>query len=196
MFLPILAWEIIVKSPNRQITKSFIFSILTLFFIALFFYPLIDNTFVANFSQSINLYFQKFEFNASFYYILKKITTLYYGFHPIERVSGFLTIIVLSTVLYLTFVKKDLYDKLFCLFFVYLLCQSTVHPWYLTTLVALSVLSNQKAGILWSGLVFLSYSHYSNGLYKENFYLIVIEYALLALFCSYDFSRRNINVQS
>ncbi len=198
MFLPILTWELVAqtlvrddsRTKVRATFKSIIFPIFTIFFIVLFFYPLISETFVANFSKSINLYFQKFEFNASFYYILKKITTLHYGFHPIERVSGFLSMVVLASVAYLTFAKKDLYDKLFWLFFVYLLCQSTVHPWYLTTLVALSVLAQKKIGLIWSGLVFLSYSHYANGIYKENFNLIILEYGILALILFNDNMRK------
>lgn len=61
----------------------------------------------------------------------------------------------------------------------YFLMSTTVHPWYLVMLVALSVLSLHVYPIIWSYLVFLSYSHYQGGSFAENYYLIGLEYLLL-----------------
>ncbi len=201
LFLPLMIWSIFVKSTNFKFFKLIILPFLSISFIAVFFLPFIDKHFVANFSQSLNLYFEKFEFNASFYYLLKYFQTWYYGFHPIQLSNKYLKIIVLGSLFYMTFFYKksesspmeSIYKKCYALFFIYLLCQSTVHPWYLTTLVVLSILAKKQAGIIWSGLIFLTYSHYQGGFYQENYYFIGLEYfTLLAFLIIENYKREEI----
>ncbi len=179
IFLPVLFFNLI---KEKKIGQAFVLSIGTVALVALFFSPLIDKTFIANFGSSLNLYYQKFEFNASLYYITKKIATYIIGYNPIQYVTGALSLVVVLNILIQSFRHITIFDKLFWTFFVYLLCQSIVHPWYLTTLVLLSILANKRLGILWSGLVFLSYSHYQNGVYQENYFLICFEYIALLTF--------------
>ncbi len=182
MFLPLLFFSFI---KEKKIKWAFLSSIITLFFVALFFSPFIDKNFLSNFGSSLNLYYQKFEFNASLYYVGKVVSTYFIGYNPIKYVSGTLSLLVILNILLQSFRHITIFDKLFWTFFVYLLCQSIVHPWYLTTLVLLSILANKRIGILWSGLVFLSYSHYQNGFYQEKFYLIGLEYFILIAYFIY-----------
>ena len=179
VFLPVLFFNLI---KEKKVGQAFVLSIGTVILVALFFSPLIDKTFIANFGSSLNLYYQKFEFNASLYYISKKIATYIIGYNPIQYVTGLLSLVVVLNILIQSFRHITIFDKLFWTFFVYLLCQSIIHPWYLTTLVLLSILANKRLGILWSGLVFLSYSHYQNGVYQENYFLICLEYTTLLCF--------------
>jgi alpha-1,6-mannosyltransferase len=58
---------------------------------------------------------------------------------------------------------------------------TTVHPWYMITLVGLGVLSRWFFPITWSLLIILSYSHYWGGGFEENYWIIGIEYLLLIL---------------
>jgi alpha-1,6-mannosyltransferase len=180
--LPLLFFNFI---KEKKVKWAFFSSTMTLVLVALFFAPLIDKTFIANFGSSLNLYYQKFEFNASLYYVGKVVSTYFIGYNPIQYVSGALSLVVILNILVQSFRHITIFDKLFWTFFVYLLCQSIVHPWYLTTLVLLSILANKRIGILWSGLVFLSYSHYQNGFYQENFYLIGVEYFVLIAYFVY-----------
>jgi alpha-1,6-mannosyltransferase len=182
IFLPLLFLNFI---KERKIKWAFFSSTMTLIFVTLFFSPLIDKNFFANFVSSLNLYYQKFEFNASLYYVGKVVSTYFIGYNPIQYVSGALSLVVILNILIQYFRHITIFNKLFWTFFVYLLCQSIVHPWYLTTLVLLSILANKRIGILWSGLVFLSYSHYQNGFYQENFYLIGLEYFVLIAYFVY-----------
>ena len=62
---------------------------------------------------------------------------------------------------------------------VYLLFATTVHPWYLIPVIALSVISRFTFPIVWSLLIALSYSAYSNPGYTENGWLLSIEYAVV-----------------
>ncbi len=72
----------------------------------------------------------------------------------------------------------------------YYLLSSVVHPWYLSTLVLLGVLSNYVFPVVWSGLVFLSYHAYGNIFYYENKWLIGAEYMLLAAFLIYEWRKK------
>jgi len=65
---------------------------------------------------------------------------------------------------------------------VYFLLSTTVHPWYLATLVLLSVFSNYKYVIVWSLVIVLSYLAYANKDNTENLWLIGIEYSIVFLF--------------
>ena len=59
---------------------------------------------------------------------------------------------------------------------VYLLLSTTVHPWYLAIPLFLSVFTRFRFMLIWSLLVILSYSAYSNAQYDENLWLVALEY--------------------
>jgi len=142
-------------------------------------------------SQSFDLYFRNFEFNASIYYIFRWIGFLVKGYNLIHFLGPFLAIAsaVLIFVYALREKQPDLHNwptaALFA-FSIYFLCSPIVHPWYLTTLVALSVFTNYRFPIVWSGMAFLSYSAYRNGSYDENPWLIAIEYFVVFAILLYE----------
>jgi hypothetical protein len=67
---------------------------------------------------------------------------------------------------------------LFGISFYYLL-STTVHPWYITTPLLLSVFTKYKFPIVWSLLVMLSYSAYGKEGFSENIWLVAIEYIVV-----------------
>jgi len=77
---------------------------------------------------------------------------------------------------------RSLPEAMLWIIFLYLSCATTVHPWYATVPLALSLLTTWRFPIFWSGLVVLSYSHYAQGASAENYALIGLEYVLLWLF--------------
>ena len=166
------------------IQKGVVFSIAVAVFIAVLFFPFINTTFIVHFGESLNLYFQKFEFNASLYYIVRTIGKAYYGYAPTIQISYLLKIFTLAAVAYFFFKKGDFFQQAFLFFTCYLLFQSTVHPWYLSTLILLSVFVPFRYGILWSGVIMLSYIHYWNNQYQENYWLIALEYCIIIV-CFY-----------
>jgi alpha-1,6-mannosyltransferase len=179
VFLPL-----ILKKLGFQ--KGFVFSIAVGIFILALFFPFVNTTFIAHFSESLNLYFQKFEFNASLYYILRAIGKFYYGYAPTIQISYLLKICTLATVAYFFFKKGNFFQQAFLFFTCYLFFQSTVHPWYLSTLVLLSVFVPFRYGILWSGAIMLSYIHYWGNQYQENYWFIALEYSLVIAFLLYE----------
>ncbi len=80
-------------------------------FVALFI-PFLSPTVLLNIGQSLNLYFQKFEFNASIYYGLRWAGSLLIGYNPISYIGpslSLLTALFISTLAYKN--RKNLLEK-------------------------------------------------------------------------------------
>ena len=67
---------------------------------------------------------------------------------------------------------------LFVLSFYYFTA-TTVHPWYVATLLILSVFTNYKFPLVWSFVIILSYLAYINTTNSENLWIISIEYLIV-----------------
>lgn len=140
-----------------------------------------------NFLSSVQLYFNAFEFNASLYYLFNGIATRIAGFNTIDYVVPFLQLLVLGTVFYLAFRKKNISTTTFILhvallFLVYYLCASTVHPWYLMSVFIPSLMLGLRFGAVGLTLSMLSYfCYYFWGMGTLLTLLLCVEYFLLAL---------------
>jgi hypothetical protein len=75
--------------------------------------------------------------------------------------------------------KSNIYQALMGSVLIYLLCATTVHPWYWTTVLVLSILAQSRVGILGSMLVFLSYTAYGEEIVQESWLWLSVEYLLL-----------------
>ncbi len=65
----------------------------------------------------------------------------------------------------------------------YLALATTVHPWYIALPFGLSLLTKWRYPVVWTAVAMLSYSHYAGGGFRENYWLIALEYlALLGFF--------------
>lgn len=152
--------------------------------IALIFYPVYSGLQISNFANSLDLYFRKFEFNASVYYILREIGYWIKGYNTIQIIGPVLGVISLGSILFLSFAPKvlslkQLLNVCIAIVSIYLLTATTVHPWYLMTLILLSVFNPYKYIYVWSFLVLLSYATYADPNFKENMFLIFLEYMLV-----------------
>ena len=116
----------------------------------LLFAPFFSTQFITNYSKTIGLWFSSFEFNASIYYIARAIGYVFRGWNEIAIIGKILPAIVLVCILSLSFFKKHTNTKklitamLFAFTF-YLFMSTTVHPWYVATILILSVFTNYKA---------------------------------------------------
>ena len=185
LFLPLYyQWFIRQDSFKKGFNKLFLFYFIVLGTAALTFLPFYSSQFVANFSETILLWFQNFEFNASVYYIIRWIGFKVVGWNTIEIVGKILPLIVIGFLLILTFFRKNknfqqlIIVMLFGISFYYLL-STTVHPWYIATPLLLSIFSNYKFPIVWSLLVMLSYSAYDIDKFSENLWLVALEYLVV-----------------
>ncbi|MDX1941636.1 MAG: glycosyltransferase 87 family protein [Saprospiraceae bacterium] len=190
MFLPFL----IARLGWRRSIIYFLIIALTL--LALFI-PLINSLFFENFGNSLNLYFRQFQFNASVFYLIKWFNKIFFGEgYIIKTVGPILAMITFSCIIILTIIRKNkdlafLPESWLFAISIYLLNTPIVHPWYITLPVALSVFTNWRYPIIWSGVVWLSYSHYWGGGFQENYGLIGVEYGILIIFFLLELFRNN-----
>jgi len=134
-----------------------------------------------NIVGSLNLYFQQFEFNASSYYLFRYIIGKDENYETFLLMRKLLPVLTLITITILSvFYKKQYFlSALLITFSIYCLFATTIHPWYLSPLIILSVFSLYRYAIIWSFLIYLSYITYITPAYLENYYLIVLEYVVV-----------------
>jgi hypothetical protein len=159
------------------------FSILGVVVIAGF-APFTSQALLENYGASVGLWFGTFEFNASVYYIIREIGFEFTGYNIIGTVGKILPVITLIWILLFAAIRKNQFPEILLTsilfsFTMYLVLSTTVHPWYLTIPLLFSIFTKYRYMVVWSGLVFLSYSAYSNASYKENLWWVGLEYTLV-----------------
>ena len=188
MFLPLFFWWFIKKAnPVKGIKKLLIFySIIGITTLALFL-PFYSIEFVTNYTATVGLWFSDFEFNASIYYLAREIGYALTGFNEINTIGRFLPLISLLIILSFSFFKKNttlpkLVTSILLAFSCYLFLSTTVHPWYIATLVVLCVFTDYRFPLIWSFIIVLSYIAYlgTNSADKsENLWIIGLEYLIV-----------------
>ncbi|MDA0195354.1 MAG: polyprenol phosphomannose-dependent alpha 1,6 mannosyltransferase MptB [Bacteroidetes bacterium] len=147
------------------------------------FFPLIDLELIRNFGSSVSLYFQRFEFNGSFYLILREIGFAFSGYNMIQQIGRGLVIFTFLAIMALAFwpfgKKAILTDQLFFALGIYFMMSTTVHPWYVITVLGLSAFTRYKSPILWSFLIFLTYIGYTADGFDLPLWVLFVEYGLV-----------------
>lgn len=141
--------------------------------------------------ESVALWFNSFEFNASFYYLAQWIYKILNGYENIRVVGpvmAFVALLLLAGIWHVYLRKKHIHwsAAMVIVLMVYYFMSTTVHPWYIGPALALSVISGQFFPVVWTYLIFLSYSHYINGGFRENYWFIAAEYGLLFLWMIWE----------
>lgn len=159
------------------------------------FAPFFTEELVVHFSQTIGLWFQKFEFNASVYYIIRWIGFQVKGYNIIATAGKILPVVVIFGLLLLALFRKSnskqqLMKTLLLGTSLYFLCSTTVHPWYIATPLMLSVFTRYRFALVWSFVVFLSYSAYKIDRVDENLWLIATEYLIVLGFFIWELSSK------
>ena len=189
LFLPLLIGYFRKEKTGIRSTdfkKLFGFYLVVGFTVILGFLPFLSPAFFSSFGSSIALWFQKFEFNASFYYLVRWVGFQGKGYNIIETAGKVLPLIVLAILLGLTFFRKNnstdrLITGMLLGISVYFFLATTVHPWYLITPLLLSIFTRYSFVLIWSFLVILSYYTYSNPEFQENLWLVALEYVVVLL---------------
>lgn len=173
--LPLLFMPLIVKKLGMK--RGLFFSLFTGLIFLLLFVPFLNNVLITNFLSSINLYFQKFEFNASLYYVVRELGYLIFHYNIIGIAGILLSVVTFVLILKLSLWKRvAFFDAALLTLSIYFSLATTVHPWYLCSLVALSIFTNFRYAILWSAVVVLSYHLYASQPFQENLWLVALEY--------------------
>src|SRR5690606_9225568 len=61
----------------------------------------------------------------------------------------------------------------------YFFTATTVHPWYIATLLLLSAFTNYKFPLVWTFMIVMSYLAYANTNHTENLWIIGLEYVVV-----------------
>ena len=171
-------------TPRNDIIKLIGFYAIVGITTILLFLPFYSSQFITNYAETVGLWFQNFEFNASLYYIVRGIGFLFRGYNEIAVIGTSTAIIVFMCVLGIAFFRKNtttiqlISAMLFALSF-YFFTATTVHPWYIATLLLLSVFTKYKFPLVWSFVIILSYLAYINNDASENLWVIALEYAVV-----------------
>lgn len=177
MFLPAYLWYLGFK-------KWFLYSTIVMLLTVLFFLPFLGFNSYFNFFTSLDLYFQKFEFNASIYYLIREIGYWYKGYNIIQTAGIYMLIISFVSIVYIGIMTKNkeftnMLKSMLFMISIYYFLSLIVHPWYIGTLIMFSVFTNYSYSIMWSFLIFLSYATYQTSAYTENMILLTVEYLLV-----------------
>ncbi|MEM1215296.1 MAG: glycosyltransferase family 87 protein [Bacteroidota bacterium] len=159
--------------------------------------PLVSSAFLENFASSVNLYFQRFEFNGSLYYALRWLGYQYSGHNLIRLIGPILALIVLVTIsLRALLDRRNDWVSLANLWLfaigLYLLCATTIHPWYTALPVVLCLFTPYRWPVLWSGLITLTYVNYIYAEYQENLWIVLLEYILVGTFLVWEWSKHRL----
>ncbi|MCI2228821.1 mannosyltransferase [Polaribacter sp. MSW13] len=187
------------KFQPKKIIKLLSFYAIILSITTILFLPFYSSELIANYSNSVGLWFRNFEFNASFYYLFREIGYLFRGWNEIAIIGKITPILTILFLLFLTFFRKNkslielITAILFCLCFYYFTA-TTVHPWYLATPLILTVFTKYKFPIVWSVVIILSYQAYANFPWKENLWFVGVEYLIVFGFLIYEIQKKTIKI--
>uniref|UniRef100_UPI00404B7C26 hypothetical protein n=1 Tax=Fulvivirga sp. TaxID=1931237 RepID=UPI00404B7C26 len=185
--LPLMLLPALLK--KMKVKKALILYALTGLFIIILFTPFLNSEFIKGMRESVGLYFQKFEFNASIYYLVREYGYWDRGYNIIETAGKDLALSSLLGILIISiFYPRKLsiaYPWLLVLTF-YLLMSTTVHPWYISSLVILSIFTKYRYAVLWSFLIFFTYAGYTANGFQEQLWITVVEYVAVIGFMVYE----------
>ncbi|AFL84641.1 hypothetical protein Belba_2073 [Belliella baltica DSM 15883] len=181
---PLMLGPILLKFLGGKNRLVFLF--LSALVIVLLFIPLFFEGAYLNFWQSFRLYQSSFEFNASIYYFLRWISGFYLDYNPIQTLGPLLNMVSLFLILWVSYhVKKDnladLILRIVWIYLIYLLFQTTVHPWYLIPGFGLGILVKDRVFLIWTCVVFLSYHAYDDFGVDERWPILLLVYTILYL---------------
>ncbi|WP_108804986.1 mannosyltransferase [Aquimarina sp. Aq107] len=188
LFLPLFFQKFVTGFNTSKLKYRFFklvgFYSIVIITTVLLFTPFLSAEFIANFSKTISLWFQNFEFNASIYYIIRWIGYQTIGWNIIGTVGKILPLIVIGILLILTFFRKNKKTSELITVMVIGICSyyflsTTVHPWYIAVPLSLCIFTNYRFPIWWSFLIICSYTAYINPDFKENLWFVALEYSIV-----------------
>lgn len=187
--IPVLLLPFFIKwfLKHHNLKSLLVFYIVIGISISLIFLPFFSSDFISNYANTTSLWFNNFEFNASIYYIARAIGYSITGYNEIAIIGKGLALSIFIIVWCLALFRKtetmqQLITNMLLALTVYFLLSTTVHPWYLATLVLFAAFSNYKYPLIWSIVIILSYLAYANADNTENLWLVALEYVVVFLF--------------
>ena len=195
--LPLIFLPAIVLKVNWR--KSLILIIAMATCCLILFLPLWDPSIVLGFRDSLGYYFRKFEFNASIFYLVRSFGFWFYGYDIIQTAGWKLALISTALIMWISAagtIKKQSTDqgaldpailsRFLAILMTYYLFATTIHPWYVTTLIAVSVFTPFRFPVVWTGTIFLTYIGYTEFDFQEPFTAVAVEYIVVVGYLAYE----------
>ncbi|MEQ8241345.1 MAG: hypothetical protein RIA69_19175 [Cyclobacteriaceae bacterium] len=158
---------------------------------AITFLPMLNIEFITGMKESLGLYFKKFEFNASIYFIIRQFGFWVKGYNIIGTLGPFLSVltalIIIATSYFQAIRSQHIAVIMFVALMIYLSFSTIVHPWYIIPLIALGVIINAKTALAWSFFIFLTYFGYKKEGFELSMYWVVLEYLVVFSVFIYEF---------
>ncbi|RZK52563.1 MAG: hypothetical protein EOO59_13540 [Hymenobacter sp.] len=152
--------------------------------LAALFLPFLSWSLLLHIGLSLDLYFQRFEFNASVFYLLLALGKWLMGYDLVGTLGPLLGLCAAGLTLGLARragrpALAKLPHWLLLTLSGYFALATVVHPWYLVPLVALSCFSPLRYARVWAGMAVLSYAAYRTTAYTESGLLLALEYGVV-----------------
>jgi len=147
-----------------------------------------DPNYFNNMMASVKIYFVKFQFNSSLFGIVNYFNSQSVGWNTTETIGPLLSKIATVLILLLAIVRNyktplDTIKGMLFALVIYYLFATTVHPWYISMILVLSIFTNYKFGLIWTLLVPLTYSFY---VFESSIYLRYLEYLIVLSVLVYE----------
>ena len=198
--LPLLFLMFLISRLGWKRSLAY-FTVIGIALLALF-APLLGEAFLNGFGSSLDLYFRRFEFNGSVYYLARSIGYLITGHNQIGIIGPSLALGTFTGVTLMAvadawkkpaqtqLVAPDLINCFLWAIVLYLAFTPTVHPWYVALPLLLSSFTPYRFPVLWSFLILLTYANYSGESYHEYLGIVAFEYIAVALFGLWEWRQR------
>ncbi|MDQ6761563.1 MAG: glycosyltransferase 87 family protein, partial [Bacteroidota bacterium] len=175
--------------------KGLIYSFITVVTTFVLLAIVLDVAAIQHLLKSVDLFIQRFEFNASVYYIVRWIGTRITGYNIIAFAGPGLSLTAAGIILYLSFRDKQNFNGSFfnrSLFIIttWYLFSTTVHPWYICLPVALAVFTPYRYAIIWSFTATLSYAAYQFKPVHENLWLVGAGYLFMISYAWWEIRKK------
>ena len=197
--VPVLSLPLFLNKLGWK--KSVLFYSVTAAVFIILFIPFFSFGLLENFSATIGLWFSNFEFNASVYYFLKGTLENINGVSVINSMGIIVACVVtLQTSCLLLKKKKETSQIILMILWIlsgYYFISTTVHPWYIISLLLLSVFTNYKFVLVWSYTLILSYIAYNEYSVEECNSILIIEYTPVILMLGWElYSKKFLKIKA
>ena len=146
---------------GRPFKNWIILCMITGMFSLTMFFLIVDLETFLNFKDSVGLFFAWFSFNAGPFNMVRDFVLMISGADVSSLISLFFPFITMGILGYIVFIKKySTVTTLLLLFTTYFMFSPIVHPWYISILIPLGLLSKMIYPLLWSLLIFGTYATY------------------------------------
>ncbi|MEM9325779.1 MAG: hypothetical protein AAGA85_08990 [Bacteroidota bacterium] len=173
VFLPALLFRIGIR-------KGILVCLIAVVGGAITFLPLLGEAIYSGLTASIGLYFRSFEFNASVYFLLREIGYAVRGYNMIQTIGPWMAIgaffLITGWAMYGGWKRKDIMTMLLFTLCIYLALTTTVHPWYILTLIPFGVAAGFYFPVVWSLMIFLTYMGYEKDGFELSMTWVWLEY--------------------